>query len=360
MTLMEVCTTLYQEYSSPFFWRSVDFHPLTSPGIVSKRGRACKPSADAQQEQLLCLLRQPRFFSFSSAPSSYDFSHASQEETPRGFNGKDRECSDLHLTVSDHGTIHHVSSDGGAGEHTPRSRNTSLPSFRMKEPALGENQMRHLFGAEAILERGVTGEEGERRTTPQNRYSRYLVRDSSMDFGKDHRTERPASKEGSAPETQGGECTDTESYCRLSGHGKQTMPECDGRSGLEEEEREKRERERMEKKEENHRQFHSIIKELSLCMDLGPSFGPRPDRTIVTSLHKVAAIAPYLERLDLTGCLPSTSWCDGRALSLHLSHLFPSLVSFVTSRGHECFIKSSQNKSPKKRRRKETEPPICS
>lgn len=177
-----------------------------------------------------------------------------------------------------------------------------LSSFRVEETASGENQTSHLLAAEAYSERGIGGEGGEKETTPESRYSRYLVRGSSIDLGKDRRLERPASKDGSAAETQGGACTDTVPSCRLSVDGKQTMPKCEGRSGGDEEDKgEMREGERLEKKGELHPQIQSIIKELSLCMDLGPSFGPRLDRTIVTSLHKVGK-AQKLSALHMHTC----------------------------------------------------------
>ncbi|PFH34614.1 hypothetical protein BESB_066470 [Besnoitia besnoiti] len=82
----------------------------------------------------------------------------------------------------------------------------------------------------------------------------------------------------------------------------------------------------------------SRLRRLRLEMHLGASFGPSLHVTAVTCLHKVAAVAPNLVFLDLTGCEPLGAWCDGRSLLLHLRHLFPSLRAFVTSRGVEVAV----------------------
>ncbi|KEP64804.1 UNVERIFIED_CONTAM: hypothetical protein HHA_202700 [Hammondia hammondi] len=176
--LMCTCTVLQQELSHALYWTCLSFRPLEAAGTVSCRGRQCRPSAEAQQEQLFSILSQPRFSTFSGVS----------------------------------------------------------PSF------------------------GVSGSDSLRA--------------------------------------------------------------------------------------------NSRLTHLRLQMHLGPSFGPSLKVTGLTCLHRVAAAAPNLVHLDLTGCLPPGAWCDGRSLLPHLRHLFPSLQSFVTSRGAEVSVAAASAKNPERKPRR--------
>nr|PUA89462.1 hypothetical protein TGBR9_202700 [Toxoplasma gondii TgCATBr9] len=177
--LMSACTVLRQELSHALYWTCLSFRPLEAAGTVSCRGRQCRPSAEAQQEQLFSLLSQPRFSTFSGVSS---------------------------------------------------------PSFDV----CGSDRLR----------------------------------------------------------------------------------------------------------------ASSRLTHLRLQMHLGPSFGPSLKVTGLTCLHRVAAAAPNLVHLDLTGCLPPGDWCDGRSLLPHLRHLFPSLQSFVTSRGAEVSVAAASAKPPERKPRR--------